>query len=153
MRYVGSFFLYVAIAVAVVVAVLAMVLGTDGARGRELYPGQYAQVDPQIREWFRTRKSPSGKLCCSEADGTGVEEQIEGNHYKIRFAMPHGADMPGATPSNDGRKITPWITVPEEAVINEPAPIGPVAWYVLYYGTNGQVVNILIRCFVPGAKF
>jgi hypothetical protein len=39
--------------------------------------GQYTNVSSEVREWFRTQKSPkTGGLCCNEADGTYAEEDI-----------------------------------------------------------------------------
>ncbi len=47
------------------------------AYGRELYPGQYAQVPPEIQEWFRTQKIPGTEAtCCSESDGVHGEQDV-----------------------------------------------------------------------------
>jgi hypothetical protein len=39
--------------------------------------GQYNNVAPEIRQWFRDQKSPkTGGLCCTEADGNEAQEDI-----------------------------------------------------------------------------
>src|SRR2546430_1305621 len=73
----------------------------SSAAAREQFPGQYAQVDPHVRQWFEQQRNPgTGMFCCSQADGTLAEEDIRGTHYWVRW------------PGQD------WIQVPEEAVIN-----------------------------------
>ena len=44
--------------------------------------GQYNSVSPEVRQWFRSQKSPkTGGLCCNEADGTYAEEDIRNGVY------------------------------------------------------------------------
>jgi len=44
--------------------------------------GQYQNVSPDIRQWFRDQKSPkTGMICCSEADGNEAQEDIRDGHY------------------------------------------------------------------------
>ena len=48
--------------------------------------GQYAQVSPELRQWFRSQKSPkTGGLCCNEADGIYAEEDIRDGRYWTRW--------------------------------------------------------------------
>lgn len=127
---------------ALVYAVWGLIFGilistlVDRAIGRELYPGQYAQVDPATREWFRSQRVPGGERvgqsCCSEADGTTAEEDIRGDHYWIRF-QARGID-------------SGWMQVPDEVVIHEPNRHGaPVVWW---FYNNGKPA---IRCYAPGS--
>jgi hypothetical protein len=60
------------------IALLVLVASPAIARDN----GQYAQVDPKIRQWFRNQLSPkTGGNCCNEADGVYAEEDIRGEHY------------------------------------------------------------------------
>ncbi len=99
------------------------------AHGRELYPGQYARVEPEIQKWFRSQKSPAtGHLCCSEADGNLVEEDIRAGHYWTR-----------------GGPFPDWTPVPDEVVIQSGNPNGaPVVWFFWKDGVPA------IRCYAPG---
>jgi hypothetical protein len=54
--------------------------------------GQFANVPPEVREWFEHLRSPNGVPCCSYADGhrTGYETRqdeywvpIEGEWYPV----------------------------------------------------------------------
>jgi hypothetical protein len=110
-----------------IVTVLACMLALP-ALARD--SGQYAQVDPAIREWFNGLRSQNSVPCCSMADGETILDsdwEIVGDHYRVRI---------------DGK----WIDVPREAVITVPNRIGvPVVWPVRYQQ------GIYIRCFMPGA--
>ena len=92
--------------------------------------GQYSQVSPEIRQWFRDQKNPkTGMICCSEADGNEAQEDIRDGHYWTTW--------PAVAPV--------WYPVPDEVVIKGPNKIGrPVVW--IYY-ERGQMK---IRCFAPG---
>jgi len=94
--------------------------------------GQYQNVSPDIRQWFRDQKSPkTGMICCSEADGNEAQEDIRDGHY--------WATWPSVAPS--------WYQVPDEVVIRGPNKTGhPVIW--TYY-ERGEVK---IRCYAPGGK-
>ncbi len=111
------------------ISVVVWYFPSPPAHGREAYPGQYDQVNPRIQQWFRSQKSPqTGHLCCSEADGLHVEEDIRSGHYWTR-----------------GGPFTNWTPVPDEVVIPTGNPNGsPVVWY---YWESGIP---LIRCFAPG---
>lgn len=69
------------------------------AQGREQYPGQYAQVDPKIREWYRELKMPDQPQmsCCGEADA----------YY-------------AATYTKDGKNIAVIIDTREDAPLGRP---------------------------------
>lgn len=95
--------------------------------------GQYQNVDPATRQWFRSQKNPkTGILCCSEADGTYAEEDIRDGNYWVRFEAR-------------GQTID-WMEVPDDTVIRDPNKNGaPVVWW---WYEKGQ---IKIRCYSPGA--
>jgi hypothetical protein len=45
--------------------VLVVAFSVAPSISREAYPGQYAQYDPETRQWFRSlRNSKSGISCC-----------------------------------------------------------------------------------------
>jgi len=92
--------------------------------------GQYNNVSAEVRQWFRSQKSPkTGGLCCNEADGIYAEEQIREGVYWTRFELTRGE----------------WIRVPPEVVLKGPNINGaPVAWW---YFQDGKVQ---IRCYAPG---
>jgi hypothetical protein len=98
------------------------------ALAREQYPGQYENIPPEVRQWFRAQKSPrTGALCCNEADGVYAEEDIRNGHYWTRW------------PGQD------WRPVPDEVVIQAGNPHGaPVVWW---YVERGETK---IRCYAPG---
>jgi hypothetical protein len=92
--------------------------------------GQYENVSPDIRQWFRAQKSPrTGGLCCNEADGMYAEEEIRNGTYWTRFAITRGE----------------WVPVPWDVVIKNPNRNGaPVVWW---YFQDGK---LQIRCYAPG---
>jgi hypothetical protein len=96
--------------------------------------GQYENIDPNIRSWFRGVKSHNGVPCCSMADGHPTDFKVdEGGHYFVPISgIPNGPDPV-------------WIVVPPEAVITSQGNPNDTAivWYVR------QETGIFIRCFVP----
>lgn len=90
---------------------------------------QYEGIDPKIRDWFKSVRSPHGVPCCDVSDGHRTAyDQRPDNHYWVPI---------------DGE----WVQVPAEAVIyNAGNPVGEaVVWYVRQ-GPD----SVYIRCFVPG---
>jgi hypothetical protein len=96
--------------------------------------GQYAQVDPSIRQWFNSLASQAGHNCCSFADGRSITDadwDIAGDHYRVRV---------------DGV----WLDVPEESVVTAPNRIGTaVVWPAVTRDRDGNA-HVYIRCFMPG---
>ena len=92
--------------------------------------GQWNDIDPKVRQWFREQKSPkTGGYCCNESDGTYAEEEMREGHYWTRFEQSNGK----------------WIPVPDEVVICDPNRNGaPVAWWYFEKGI------LQIRCYAPG---
>jgi hypothetical protein len=116
-------------------ALAVMTLFCQGVTARELFPGQYADVPPETRQWFRSQKVPGGEyqgsFCCNEADGVYAEEDMINGQYWTRWRV------------NDD--MTPWQPVPPEAVIPQGNRNGsPVVWY---WYKDGE---LKIRCYAPG---
>jgi hypothetical protein len=89
--------------------------------------GQFGNVSPEIRAWFKSVKSHAGVPCCDIADGHRTDYDMRESRYWV--------------PINDE-----WMMVPPEAVVDDAGnPTGDaVVWYS---ESNG---NVYIRCFVPG---
>jgi hypothetical protein len=89
--------------------------------------GQFGNVPPDVRAWFKGVKSPTGIPCCDIADGHPTDYDMRENRYWVPI---------------NGQ----WIAVPPEAVVHDEGnPTGDaVVWYTVYNGTA------YIRCFVPG---
>lgn len=114
-------------------ALAILLLSAIMAHARTQYAGEWDNVDPKVRTWFRNLRSPHGVPCCNMADGHKTLEDWRGSTYWI----PNPA-------ANDALE---WIQVPPEAVVyNSGNPTGEaVVWYTMQ--TPGEV---FIRCFVPG---
>ncbi|MGB7101658.1 MAG: hypothetical protein WBD95_23185 [Xanthobacteraceae bacterium] len=89
--------------------------------------GQFGNVSPEVRAWFKGVKSHTGIRCCDIADGHPTDYDMRESKYWV--------------PINGE-----WMVVPPEAVVNDEGnPTGDaVVWYTTYDGT------VYIRCFVPG---
>jgi hypothetical protein len=98
---------------------------------------EYAQLNPELRQWFRDQKNPTTKVpCCSEADGSQAREDIRGEHYWVRFEA-RGID-------------SEWMPVPDETIIRGANRNGaPIVWWYFDNGVQ-NLANLRIRCFVPG---
>ena len=90
--------------------------------------GQYDNVPPDIRAWFKGVMAPNGVPCCDIADGHRTAFEMRSTGYWVPI---------------EGE----WLPVPQEAVVhNAGNPVGEaVVWYVRQ-GDN----SFYIRCFVPG---
>ena len=91
-------------------------------------------VPPSIRQWFESMMSPSGKPCCSYADGHRTEYEIRENTYWV----PIGSV---------------WMPVPPEAVIEDKGnPFAEaVVWYSPVIVDRKWTGQQKIICFVPGS--
>jgi len=120
----------------------------EPAPARTLYPGQWAQVDPEIRRWFNNQIVPAGPAkgasCCSEADGVYAEEDLRNGHYWTRFQWKKwDSDSTQYAPAD-----SEWMEVPDDTVIHDPNRHGaPVVWWWVVGN------KLTIRCFAPGALF
>ena len=105
-----------------VLAWLAMMAGAALAFDN----GQYDNVPPDIRAWFKSVIAPNGVPCCDISDGHRTSYDVRGGAYWVPI---------------EGE----WMMVPERAIIRDRGnPVGEaVVWYVHHRG------NIIISCFVP----
>jgi hypothetical protein len=98
--------------------------------------GQFANVPPEVREWFEHLQSPTGVSCCSSADGhrTGYDMR------QGQFWVPIEGE---------------WYPVPPEAVIKTANPVGEA---IVFYRSNNNSEYVAvdstdpkyrILCFVP----
>ena len=88
--------------------------------------GQYENVPPDIRAWFKSVMAPNGVPCCDISDGHRTSYDFREGAYWVPI---------------EGQ----WMAVPERAVIRDRGnPVGEaVVWYVHHRG------SIIISCFVP----
>jgi len=105
-----------------VLAWLAMIAGAALAFDN----GQYDNVPPDIRAWFKSVIAPNGVPCCDISDGHRTSYDVRGGAYWVPI---------------EGE----WMMVPKRAVIRDRGnPVGEaVVWYVHHRG------SIIISCFVP----
>ncbi|WP_409998594.1 hypothetical protein [Bradyrhizobium sp. SZCCHNRI2010] len=88
--------------------------------------GQFENVPPDIRAWFKSVIAPNGVPCCDISDGHRTDYQVRDGSYWVPI---------------EGQ----WMQVPAHAVIRDRGnPVGEaVVWYVHHRG------SIVISCFVP----
>jgi hypothetical protein len=88
--------------------------------------GQYDNVAPDIRAWFKSVTAPNGVPCCDISDGHRTTYDVRQGTYWVPI---------------DGE----WMAVPERAIVRDRGnPVGEaVVWYVHHRG------GIIISCFVP----
>lgn len=115
------------------IALLAFLLFFAGAlfligRAQAFDSERFKDATPEIRQWFKSMKSPSGALCCDISDGHRTEWKAD------------AAGIYWVLIDND------WQPVPEKAVI--PNARNPLADAVVWFNYLNGVP--FIRCFVPG---
>lgn len=90
--------------------------------------GQWNDVDPQTRQWFKSIRSPNGTPCCDIADGhrTTWRANPQTGQYEVPI---------------DGE----WIPVPPEAIVRDTG--NPTGEAIVWYGY--MLGKPWIRCFVP----
>ena len=88
--------------------------------------GQYENVPPDIRAWFKGVIAPNGVPCCDISDGHRTDYDFHDGAYWVPI---------------EGQ----WMAVPERAIIRDRGnPVGQaVVWYVHHRG------SIIISCFAP----
>ena len=120
------FFVIAAVALAISVFTFTQV----GAMDRS----ELKDVPPSIRQWFESMMSPSGKPCCSYADGHRTEYEIRENTYWVPIDSV-------------------WTPVPPEAVIEDNGnPFAEaVVWYSPVIVDRKWTGQQKIICFVPGS--
>lgn len=90
--------------------------------------GRYA--NSLLKDWFESLKSKAGGPCCSDADGTALDDvdwETRDGRYRVRL-------------------LGNWVEVPEDTVITEPNRFGRTMVWPYY--VNGRP---MIRCFMPGS--
>lgn len=99
--------------------------------------GQWDNVAPNIRSWFKGVRSPQGVPCCDISDGHRTDNDYRADGYWIPIP-----ELPASKEN--------WMRVPPEAVVyNAGNPTGDaVVWWVPQRSAEKTV--IYIRCFVPG---
>lgn len=116
----------IVITVVLLALLCALFLGLWASPAPAADNGQYQNVDPAIREWFKGVRSPSGVPCCDIADGHRAQFEVRGAEFYVKI-------------ENE------WVPVPPEAIIKGAKnPTGDaVVWFSHYEGSP-----IYIRCFV-----
>ena len=91
--------------------------------------GQYAQVDPETRQWFNSLENKNRARCCDDSDGRVVKD----------------ADVKRTVDGYEVFVEGKWYPVPPHALLTVPNRMGvPIVWF---YKMDG----IHIVCFLPGA--
>jgi hypothetical protein len=100
--------------------------------------GQWGDVSPTVRAWFKSVRSPQGVPCCDVADGHRTDYELRSTGYWV--------PIPESPSGNDN-----WMEVPPDAVVqNAGNPVGEaIVWYARRTNTGGHA-TFHIRCFVPG---
>jgi hypothetical protein len=94
--------------------------------------GQWNNVDPQIRQWFKSVRNPQGIPCCDTADGHPTE-------WRSNETGGYDAMIEGK-----------WVAVPHHAVVRTTNPTGKaVIWYETMRSPLYAGPTYVIRCFVP----
>jgi hypothetical protein len=115
---------------ALTVVTALSLIGHAGAMDR----AELKDVSPSVRQWFESMVSPSGKPCCSYADGHRTEYEIRENAYWVLIDSV-------------------WTAVPPEAVIMDKGNPFPeaVVWYSPVIEDGKWTGRQKIICFVPGS--
>jgi hypothetical protein len=123
------------------IGVTVLLLGLASQLGHARDRGQFANSNPEIKQWFEDLHSGKGP-CCSDADGTAISDadwESKDGHYRVR--VPRYGYLIGGQ-----QQELVWVDVPEEAVITEPNRVGrTMVWPIYGY------LGLTIRCFMPGS--
>jgi hypothetical protein len=123
------------------IGVTVLLLGLASQLGHARDRGQFANSNPEIKQWFEGLHSGKGP-CCSDADGTAISDadwESKDGHYRVR--VPRYGYLIGGQ-----QQELVWVDVPEEAVITEPNRVGrTMVWPIYGY------LGLTIRCFMPGS--
>jgi hypothetical protein len=116
-------------AIAIVIAIFA-----TPAKARELYPGQYANVKPEIQAWYQAQRNKAGGSCCDHSDG----HDFFGD-YKLN------EDGTVEFEADDGHH-----KLPAYMVVDGPNPTGHAVWWYIDWPTDIGTIHS-DYCFAPGA--
>ncbi len=97
--------------------------------------GEFANVRPEVRQWFEHMRSPKGQVCCAYADGHRTGYDMRQGHYWVPI---------------DGK----WYPVPPKAIIKIANPVGEaIVWYLPNFLPGFEDIfpgdKFEIICFVP----
>ena len=115
--------------------VIAAVLGILSGGALAFDNGQYGDVPPEIQNWYKSIKSPSGVPCCDISDGHKTAYRVDTQgHFQVPIV---------GTNCEDG-----WCDVPPSSVVYSAGnpENSAIVWYVLG-ATYPHGVHV--RCFVP----
>lgn len=87
--------------------------------------GQYENVDPAVREWFRGVRAPSGVPCCDIADGHRTQFKVEDDKLMALIEDK-------------------WVPVPPESIVK--GSRNPTGDAVIWWVRQGE--GYYVRCFV-----
>lgn len=87
--------------------------------------GQYENVDPAVREWFRGVRAPSGVPCCDIADGHRTQFKVENDKLVALIEDK-------------------WVMVPPESIVK--GSRNPTGDAVIWWVRQGE--GYYVRCFV-----
>ena len=91
---------------------------------------QWASIDAEMRQWFKSLRNSHGESCCDSADGVRIEDpdwKENGDHSYEVFAR--------------GK----WNQIPPDRVLQGSNRVGyPILWWPPYRETP--------TCFLPGSK-
>jgi len=111
--------------------VLAALVVFGGGTAQARDDGRYA--NSPLKPWFESLHSKSGP-CCADADGMtlkNVDWDAKDGHYRVFI---------------EGK----WWDVPDNAVIRTPNLDGRTIVWPIYIRPFGALLEVKIRCFLPG---
>lgn len=117
-------------AVSVGLALLFMVVVT-AVMARD--NGQWAQVDPAIRQFYDSLRNSNGMLCCTGADGYDAQWETRGDEYWVFIEEE-------------------WRRVPPKALLDTPNKYGTAKVWFTKRWVDGKLKFAEISCFLRGME-
>lgn len=90
--------------------------------------GQWAQTDPEQRQFYNGLRNNNGMLCCTNNDGYDAQWETRGDQYWVFVEME-------------------WIQVPPMALLTVPNRYGAAK---VWYNKPPNGGKPVIACFLPG---
>jgi len=129
---------------------IAILLTLNSVQAREQYPGQWAQVDPVVSEWYRELKQPDNPQmsCCGQSD----------SYYADRVYYKDGKNIAVITDTRDDAPLQrPHVSPGTEFVIPDHKMKwddgNPTGHSVIFLSNVGADGNRDVYCFVDGRVF